>query len=332
MPRRQLVRAGAGLLVALAGACWVFRVWLFHDNLHVVLPGQVYRSAQLDVESLDALIDELSLRTLVNLRGGHDGSEWFRRQRRLLADRRLASFEMRLSALRLPSRQDLERLIEILQTAERPVLIHCLRGTDRSGLAAALAVLLAGADLDRARREYTLSHGFVSGVSLSDLPDLLAYYEAWLAEHGLASTPGSLVRFSREGYTPYFYRASIDPVSVPGAPSAERDYPLAFDVTNASPRPWRFVPTDQRGVHLGLQLAALDPGSSFQLELRGETPHHTLEPGESIRLAARLPRLPRAGRYRLTVDLVDEEVTWFSEMGSPPLELELAVSTPRDGS
>ena len=35
---------------------------------------------------------------------------------------------------------------------------------------------------------------------------------------------------------------------------------------------------------------------------------------------------------RGSVDLVDEEVAWFSEMGSLPLELELAVTPVGDGS
>ena len=57
-----------------------------------------------------------------------------------------------------------------------------------------------------------------------------------------------------------------------------------------------------------------------------QTPRRTLAPGESIRLGARLPRLPGAGRYRLSVDLVDEEVTWFADMGSPSLEFAFAVA------
>ena len=328
MQRRRLAWAGA--LVALTGAAWVFRVWLFHDNLHVVAPGQIYRSAQLDTERLDAVSAELGLRSVLNLRGEHPGSQWFRRQRALLEARGIDSFDIRLSAQRLPSRQDLIRLVDALERAERPLLIHCLRGTDRSGLAAALVVLLEGGDLSRAREQYTLAHGYLHGVSLSDLPDLLDDYQQWLTENGLGHAPEELLRFARRGYTPYFYRAVIEPVRLPltkaGVTLGASGQVLAFDVTNASPQPWRLTPAGDRGVHLGLRIESADPARPFELELRGKTPRRTLAPGESIRLGARLPRLPGAGRYRLSVDLVDEEVTWFADMGSPSLEFAFAVA------
>lgn len=326
--RRLAFGGSLGLLVVLAGAAAagaLFRVWLFGDNLHVVVPG-VHRSAQLDPARLDAVARELGLRSLLNLRGGHDGNGWFRAEQQVAAARGLETYTLRLSARRLPSQPDLVRLVEILETAERPLLIHCLRGTDRSGLAAALAVLLDGGDPERARREYGLVHGYVGALSLSDLPQVIDAYEAWLASEGLEHAPGQVLRFAREGYTPYFYRASIEAAELPAAPSLHGDQALAFRVTNTSPQPWQLTPAGGPGVHLGLRVAALDGEPPFSLEMRGETPRQRIAPGESIRLGARLPPLPRPGRYRLHVDLVDERVTWFSEMGSPPLEIDLDVA------
>ena len=46
---------------------------------------------------------------------------------------------VRLSARRWPSPAEIEKLVSHLESAERPVLIHCQGGTDRSGLAAAIA-------------------------------------------------------------------------------------------------------------------------------------------------------------------------------------------------
>jgi protein tyrosine phosphatase (PTP) superfamily phosphohydrolase (DUF442 family) len=326
---RRLAVGGALGLVTLAvgglAAAALLRVWLFGDNLHVVVPG-VYRSAQLDPARLDAVAQQLGLRALLNLRGGHDGNGWFRAEQQVAAARGLEAYTLRLSARRLPSQPDLVRLVEILQTAERPLLIHCLRGTDRSGLAAALAVLLDGGDPERARREYDLVHGYVGALSVSDLPQVIDSYEAWLAAAGLEHEPAQLLRFARRGYTPYFYRASIEVDELPAAPSLHGDQPLAFRVTNTSPQAWQLTPAGGLGVHLGLRLAALDGEPPFSLELRGDTPRRRVAPGESIRLGARLPPLPRPGRYRLHVDLVDEQVTWFSEMGSPPLDLELEVA------
>jgi hypothetical protein len=55
------------------------------------------------------------------------------------------------------------------------------------------------------------------------------------------------------------------------------------------------------------------------------TPVPPLAPGEraTVQLAVRAPVPP--GRYRLALDLVAERRAWFSELGSPMLELDLDV-------
>ena len=54
--------------------------------------------------------------------------------------------------------------------------------------------------------------------------------------------------------------------------------------------------------------------------MRGVTPDRSLAPGETLELGARLPAPPESGRYGLVVDLVDEGVVRFGDMGSPFLE------------
>lgn len=50
-----------------------------------------------------------------------------------------------------------------------------------------------------------------------------------------------------------------------------------------------------------------------------------LAPGDAVELALALPALDRPGDYRVVLDLVAEEVTWFEVVGSPVLELTLRV-------
>src|SRR6266511_2221581 len=60
----------AGLLLCLA----VFLLNLFAGpNLHVVVPGAIYRSSQISEDSLDKLVRKLGIRTVINLRGNSDG-------------------------------------------------------------------------------------------------------------------------------------------------------------------------------------------------------------------------------------------------------------------
>ena len=49
-----------------------------------------------------------------------------------------------------------------------------------------------------------------------------------------------------------------------------------------------------------------------------------VEPGQGIDLTLALPAL-QAGRYRLLVDMIDEEQCWFFQTGSEPLEREIEV-------
>lgn len=327
-PPSRAVRIGVvALLVLLAGTLLALRDRLFGNNLHAVVPGEIHRSAQLDPEALLRAVDELGLRSVVNLRGPSPERGWWREERDALAERGVALHDLRMSGARLPSRQELRALLALLERAERPTLVHCLDGTDRSGVAASLALLLRGEDLARAREEFALRHGHLGRLHGSDAGEWLDLYAAWLAREGLASSPDAVRRFVRQGYVPYFYDARIEPLAFASAVPLGSEQRLELRVTNRSPRPWRFTPVEEpRGVHLGLRVARVD--GPLALELRGTTPDAELVPGESLALAVEIPPLAEPGAYRLHVDLVDEGVVWFAEMGSRPLELAFVVAAP----
>lgn len=327
--RRILRLLALGLAVALVGAVGVMRARIFDDNLHEVIPGRAYRSGQLGPDRLVGLIEQLGLRSVVNLRGTKPHETWYVDEQRVLAASGVTLHSLRMAANRLPSRQTVRQLVDILDAVEEPFLIHCGAGTDRSGIASALLLLLEGGSLEDARRQFGLRHGYLSALSPSDLQDWLSLYEGWLAQRGASSTPQHLREFAREGYTPYFYDARIEPLRVPQRVEVRRAEPLAFQVTNISPQPWRFQATDPTGVRLDVHIRSLEAAAPFETAVSGPNPAGRIfGPGESIVLEAELPPLPQPGRYRLTVDLVDEFVTYFEDMGSRPLVLELEAFAP----
>lgn len=59
--------------------------------------------------------------------------------------------------------------------------------------------------------------------------------------------------------------------------------------------------------------------------LRAELPRD-VAPGEEVRVQARLLLPARPGRYRLRLDLVDEFVAWFEQVGSPAVDVEVEVA------
>lgn len=107
-------------------------------NFHPITEGEAYRSAQLDREEFEYYIDTYNIKSIINLRGKNPEASWYREELAVSAERHVEHYDIALSSSHRPSREDVRRLIEIFRTAQRPVLIHCLAGADRSGLAAAM--------------------------------------------------------------------------------------------------------------------------------------------------------------------------------------------------
>ena len=70
----------------------------------------------------------------------------------------ITHFDVRLSSRNLPTKAALSALIDALENAPKPILIKCSGGQDRTGLAAALYLLLArgAAGLETAERQFAL--------------------------------------------------------------------------------------------------------------------------------------------------------------------------------
>lgn len=124
----------AAFLVLAVGAYAAWRVLIHNEG--TVLPDTLYRSAQLDAKSLTQEIAAHHIRTVINLRGNNDGSDWYRQEiavcRRLGVDH----VDVRLSAGHLPPPKEIATLLRAYREAPRPILLHCRSGSDRTGLAA----------------------------------------------------------------------------------------------------------------------------------------------------------------------------------------------------
>jgi hypothetical protein len=289
---------------------------LFVGAISTVIPGEVYRSRQLEPAKLEAEASRLSLRAILNLRGERPDEAWYREERALSKRLGIEHHDLRFSTERLPSRARFRELVEALARLPRPLLLHCSAGVDRSGFASGVAVLAAGGDLAAARNEL----GPISGLlSRSELPRVLDQYEGWLLARREATTPAALRRFAADGYIPAFYAAQLAVVGALPDFVAGEATPLRVRVANASPEAWRFSAAGDRGVHLAIRVRSLDPARPFAHESRGATPARVLAPHESIELDAALPPLPAPGAYEIWLDLVDESRAFFSDMGSSPL-------------
>lgn len=96
----------------------------------------------------------------------------------------------------------------------------------------------------------------------------------------------------------------------------------AVDFENAGTATWRSLAGT--GVHLAYHWLD-ERGNPIVWDGVRTALERPVEPGERVRatLTIRGPIPP--GRYRLALDLVDENRAWFAELGNPPLETECRV-------
>lgn len=110
------------------------------DNLHAVVPGELYRSAQPTPELIVDYRKNYGIKTIINLRGENVGSDWYDAELAQVGRLGIDLVNFRMSAKRDFTEERLTELVEVLRKAEKPILIHCVSGSDRSGLVSALYV------------------------------------------------------------------------------------------------------------------------------------------------------------------------------------------------
>jgi protein tyrosine/serine phosphatase len=135
---RGFCLSALALLVATLGLGGYVGYLQLSGNVHSVVAGEIYRSAQPSTAQLTAYASRYGLRTIVNLRGANSGRPWYDREVAASAHLGVAHVDFRMSASRELTQAEAERLLAILNAADKPLLIHCQSGADRSGLAAAL--------------------------------------------------------------------------------------------------------------------------------------------------------------------------------------------------
>ena len=124
------------LFAAAIGLYW--GLLQYEDNLHPVVAGILYRSAQPSESDTRWAVREYGIKSVLNLRGAHAGQGWYDEEIAAAHELALAHFDYPISSKRFVTSQQIEDILEIMRKAPKPLLIHCKAGADRSGLVAAL--------------------------------------------------------------------------------------------------------------------------------------------------------------------------------------------------
>lgn len=159
-PARLAAAIGALVVVGgIAAGGWAIFIQ-YTGNFHVVEAGSAYRSNTLGPAQLEQVLVDEHIKTILNLRGGSDNDAWYTAERQAAAAHGVDFIDVTLSAEEVPSRALMMQLINALETAPRPLLIHCNHGADRTSLAAALyEYLVAGKSAGEASQQLSFYYG-----------------------------------------------------------------------------------------------------------------------------------------------------------------------------
>ncbi len=207
-------RADLGFLILITVAVvgGSYGAMIARGNFHEVVPQRIYRSGQPTPEQLRTWVNRYGLKTIVNLRG--PTAPGAAEERTLAAPMGVEVVCLELNAYKRLSGRKLVQLLDVLQTAKQPMLLHCYHGVDRAGTAAALAAwLLGGQPYERARWQAYVPPGpWKRFNGSSHISDVLTLYEEFCRTRGVSpDDPPLFQHWAREVYS------AQDSATEPGA-------------------------------------------------------------------------------------------------------------------
>jgi len=308
---------------------WLIPIWYASNvfllgNRGEVVPGRVYRSAQLSGPELERLIEQRGIATVVNLRGCCPWMEWYKDECEVVETAGISQEDISLSANRFPPVAELRRLIRMLDRCRYPVVVHCRQGSDRTGLVCSMILLLyTDSSLARAREECTTRYGHFRVLATARMDEFFDMYETRLTERGESHSPDRFRRWVLEEYIPGPAKADLTLTGVPTLHPIHAPLALTLDVVNRSEQVWQFRPGTLAGIHARFVLTH-ESGKLVYSGRAGQM-NASVGPGESIRLTLALPKLHEPGRYTMQAEMIAEQQIAFSQLGCDPIAVAFEV-------
>lgn len=321
--RGRLIRLGLAAL--LLWPAWEIGLMLLAGNVHEIIAGRLYRGGQPSAKALDSIIDKYQIRTVLNVRGCCFPDSWYVEEAAVCQRRGVYLEDVTFSAVHLPSRDELRALVEVLDRAAYPIFVHCRHGSDRTGIAAAIAfLLLDGHSLAEARGQLGLRYGHLPFGRTTMLDRFLDLYADWLRAAGQEHAPARFRHWLLDEYRGGWCEAHFEKVERLFQ-TPRTGEPLCYQVTvrNTGSAPWQFRPLKTAGFHVTFKVISemqevIHEGRAGMLD--------ALVPrGEKIQVVMIVPPIPTKGNYRLIVDMIEEGHCWFHQTGSELWEEELVI-------
>jgi undecaprenyl-diphosphatase len=147
-------------------------------NVHAVIPNQVYRSAQLSFSHYENIVERKHIKTIIDLAPTYQRIKeyYWARRHHVVYD------YLPLEAKGRCPINKLKILTKELMRAKTPLLVHCKSGSDRTGLAAAVSLILHNAPINEIKNQIAyVRYGILSPYSIGRVT--LEPYFQWLKQH-----------------------------------------------------------------------------------------------------------------------------------------------------
>jgi undecaprenyl-diphosphatase len=186
------------ILLIIFGVLFAART-LTKNNFHEVIPGEIYRSAQLSAGSLENLAGKHGIETVISLRRPKPDQSWYTKEKATAESLGIQHHDIGMDLTFSPRIDHLLELRDLLEDAPRPLLVHCRAGADRTGLAAVMTKLLDGSSsLEEARAQVALKYHAIRDDSMG-IPFFNAY-TGWLEENALDHSSSQFNRWLENDY------------------------------------------------------------------------------------------------------------------------------------
>lgn len=151
-------------------------------NMEEIAPD-AWRSNQPSPERI-ADLAEMGIKTIINLRGTANRSHYLL-EKEACAAHGIALESLALSAKRAPPKELYLALLDLFETVERPFVIHCKSGADRTGIASAFYLLhMNNASVATARAQLSLRYVHIKWLKTGILDHILDAYGTDIETHG----------------------------------------------------------------------------------------------------------------------------------------------------
>lgn len=320
--RKKLLSLAGFLLLGWLGfhLLYVFAL----GNFYEVKPGLVYRSSQLSGTKLESVIRKNNIKTVINLRGCCDTVPWYTKQCEAINRCDISQEDLSFSAGRLPSTKTIRMLMDVIDHSEKPMIFHCHKGVDRTGMAVVMSLLLlTDTPLDNALKQLGPYYGHLNIGRTAHIDEFFELYRDWLVKNGRQHSSEIFRNWVMNHYVPgdCFARLELKEAQSPIQLEPGKPRQLQVKVTNISLRPWKFKPGSNAGIKLEWRVS----DNTRRTLASGFAGHFnaTVNPGEALDLAVVIPPLKQTGSFLLRMDMNDRQHAAFHQTGSEILEAEV---------